>query len=52
MQARRDAALDRKRRAAEELNLLYSNYQLSGQQMSIDKAGRRLERDATGGSGR
>lgn len=52
MQARRDAALDRKRRAAEELNLLYSNYQLSGQQMSIDKPGRRLERDATGGSGR
>jgi regulator of protease activity HflC (stomatin/prohibitin superfamily) len=52
MQARRNSALERKKRAAEELNLLYSNFQLSGKQMTIDKPGRRLERDASGGAGR
>jgi hypothetical protein len=52
MQTRRNAALERKKRSAEELNLLYSNFQLSGQQMNIDTPGRRLERDASGGAGR
>jgi len=52
MQVRRTADLDRKKREAEARNLLYSNYQISGRQMNIDKPGRRLERDTSGGSGR
>lgn len=49
--SRRDSALDRRtRQSLSDLDL--SNWQLGSRQMSIDKAGRRLQRDASGGFGR
>lgn len=49
--SRRDSALDRRTR--ESLSAIdLSTWQLGSRQISIDKAGRRLQRDASGGFGR
>ena len=49
--SRRDSALDRRtRESLSELDL--GSFQLGSRQISIDKAGRRLQRDASGGFGR
>jgi modulator of FtsH protease HflK len=49
---RRDASTDRRRREAMQGGLDGNAWQLGSRQISIDKAGRRLNQDATGGFGR
>ncbi|MAD78185.1 MAG: hypothetical protein CMJ51_02300 [Planctomycetaceae bacterium] len=49
--ARRDGALNRRTMEAMQ-GTDFSGYQLGSRQISIDRAGRRLERDASGGFGR
>lgn len=52
MQARRTADINRRRAAAQERNLLYADFQIGSEQINIDRAGVRLNREATGGQGR
>lgn len=52
MQLRRRAELDRKRREADSAALTLQPYRMDSRNIMINQAGRRLERDASGGFGR
>ncbi|MDB4775806.1 MAG: hypothetical protein CBB69_000670 [Phycisphaera sp. TMED9] len=49
---RRDASAERRRREAMQTGIDGNVWQLGSRQINIDKAGRRLNKDATGGYGR